>query len=104
MRITFDEWVKIHKAAKAARAALEALDTTLTGVLAEHMGKGHTEEALMLIKHAQDTHESYPYLHGLLLQEEWLGGDSSDPNNFGYREPNCVPHGHLIPNTRGKTI
>jgi hypothetical protein len=101
MKITFDEWKKIDAAAKAARKALEQLDSVLTGVLAEHMGKGHAAEVQMLCKTFDSVQNAYPYLHGLLLQEEWLGGDSSDPNNFGWREPNCVSHGHLIPGTRG---
>jgi hypothetical protein len=41
-------------------------------------------------------------------QSEWLGGDSSDGNNFGLREPNAVSMAghvpHLIKGSRGKSV
>ena len=94
MRITYTEWKMIESAAKDAKAALDALQERLTGYAFDHAGERNEPEAAFLIGLANKTQELagckelLPYFYH--PQEEWTGGDSSDPANYKHREPHIV--------------
>ncbi len=104
MKITFDEWKDIHRAAVTAHRALKMLDDVLNETELRHLKAGSHDEAQLMALQGLRLEDARAACLSLRLQQEWTGGDSTDANNFGWREPNCVPVPHLIPGTRGKTL
>lgn len=100
MRITFDEWKEIHKKASDAIKALTQLDNTLGEIALKH----ESPERQLFVNIMSQLGDARQLCRSVQIQSEWLGGDSTDPNNFGWREPNCISIPHTLPNTAGKTL
>lgn len=103
MKITLEEWIRIHQAASTAKKALQSLQYIIHDITLTHHEAWNKDEVAFLIA-ASDRCSAADTL-ALELQSEWLGGDSADKNNHGLREPNAVRWTghipHLIPNSRG---
>lgn len=99
MKVTLAEWRRINAAIDRAAKALAAADEVVVELALQHAKVDNDKEAEMLIKLSTRLSESGPsgltYL--TLPQQEWTGGDSSDPENFTVREPNLVHMGKRFP-------
>jgi hypothetical protein len=98
MNTSLDEWLKIDAAARKAADAVKELDHLLLATASFH---GVSEEGSILLKISEDI-DTVGLLRSLRLQEEWVGGDSNDPETFGLREPNILTkYGHIPHFIRG---
>lgn len=103
MDISLEEWLEIDRAARASLAAQVALAKQLEETILAHLNDPDVVEFINTIEDRMI--DGIHIARSLRLQSEWLGGDSSEAENHGLREPNTlgiVRHiPHLIPGSRG---
>lgn len=96
MNISLIEWLWLDRAAWEASESMKKLRGKLEEIRLSHI---RDEEVMKFVDVIDDRLSDASFVAASLqLQTEWRGGDSSDPRNFGLREPNAltivghVPH------------
>jgi len=95
MKIMLQQWREINALIGQAETALKAADAKIIDLALFHSRAGNDEEARLLLDLSSKINDGGPGGWGYMThpQQEWTGGDSSDPANYTLREPNIVPMG-----------
>jgi hypothetical protein len=98
MKITLEEWLKLHRMSKEACDALDRLESLLMDMMWKQHEAGNGAERELLRKLIEGLEKtSIPSAYMCRPQTEWTGGDSSNPANFTLREPSYVHMGKRFP-------
>lgn len=101
LRIKLAEWKNLNDKVQAVMKALDELHDTASEMACRRDFKSPEATLLYMLSDAAWDKNFQEWI----LQSEWLGDNSGDPNNFGLREPNAVGRvgniPHLIEGSRG---
>jgi hypothetical protein len=95
MKIPLDFWLTLEFLQGCARKFVDQAKDILVTEITDNKHQLNSSEVDTLFRQLSKLEDiNWP---DVLCQQEWTGGDSSDPRNFTVREPNCVGIAHTFP-------
>lgn len=96
MKLSLEFWLTLNFLQEYAKKFRERMSSILFERMTNFHGDGDKNETALLLHMLThlDSSGAIPEIH---VQQEWTGGDSSNPKNFTVREPNIVGISHTFP-------